>query len=184
MTENTVSVTDKRFWAKDESLLERAPAPEKKYPSFVEELKARTERAEQALKEKLAQLERENAAFRARSQHEVERRVESERARLVGDFLQIYDNLEKALQTRADPEDLRTGLQLTADVFLTKLKNLGLEIVDPLGKQFDPASSEALLATPVDNDSDDDKVLEVVSKGFSLNGKLIRPAKVRVGKRP
>ncbi|MGI8783514.1 MAG: nucleotide exchange factor GrpE [Acidobacteriota bacterium] len=179
-----VQVVDRRFWVRDEAAIEQAKVLEKKYPSFVEELKARTERAEETLKEKVAQLDVENAAFRARMQQEIERRVEADRARTVGEFLEILDNLEKALASHSDPSALRRGLELTVELFLKKLAAQGFEPIRPIGQPFDPATSEALSVESVQTEAQDNTVLEVLTTGFILNGKLVRPAQVRVGRKP
>lgn len=176
-------VVDRRFWVRDEAAIEQAKVLEKKYPSFVEELRARTERAEEALKEKVAQLDVENAAFRARMQQEIERRVEADRARTVGEFLEILDNLEKALASNSDALTLRKGLELTIELFLKKLAAQGFEPIRPIGQPFDPATSEALSVESVQEEAQDNTVLEVLTTGYRLNGKLVRPAQVRVGKK-
>lgn len=67
------------------------------------------------------------------------------------------------------------------DQFVAVLKSAGLEDLDPLGETFNPHEHEALSTAPTDDKEKDHKVLEVLQKGYRLNGKIIRPAKVKVG---
>ena len=66
---------DRRFWVEDETAVEKATVSGTKYPSFVEELKARTEASEMKLKERLEQIDLENSAFRQRLNKDLDRQV-------------------------------------------------------------------------------------------------------------
>ena len=61
------------------------------------------------------------------------------------------------------------------------LKASGLEEIDPLGISFSPHEHEALGTVHTDKEAEDHKVLEVLQKGYKFNGKVIRPAKVKIG---
>src|SRR5512140_411181 len=111
--ETQFQVADRRFWAEDESVFERAEIPEKKYPSFVEELKGRTELAERKLKEKIQKLEADNDAFRERLKRELEKRVQRENQTMLTGFLEVADNLERALQASAELGTLKEGVRLS-----------------------------------------------------------------------
>ena len=174
-------VADRRFWANDEEALDRAPIPEKKYPSYIEELKSRTELAEQRLKDKLRQLSEENEAFRERLSKDMERRLEREKQNILLGFLEIVDNLERALATSADVSSLKEGLRLNLDLFLTTLKTHGVEPINPVNEPFDPHQAEAVGMIAVDEPELDQCVIEVVQKGYRVGDQLIRPARVRVG---
>jgi len=175
-------VDDRRFWAQDEALLNRADAPDRKYPSFVEELKGRTELAERRLGEKLEELSEENDAFRERLTREFDKRVEREKQTLLLGFLDIVDNLERALQAAADPASLRAGVRLNLDLFLYKLKSNGVEPVNPIDQPFNPQEAEAVGVEPVPRETLDNIVVDVVQKGYRMGDQLIRPARVRVGR--
>jgi molecular chaperone GrpE len=192
MTEEKKSqfqVSDRRFWVENESVTDEAPIPDRKYPSFIEELKARTELAEQKLKEKVKNLEKENEAFRARLINEMEKRLQREKPRLFEGLLEVLDNFERALQATKDPsspeptrlKSLKEGVQLNLELFLSKLKAAGIEPLEVLNQPFDPHQAEAVGVLSVEDPALDQHVVEVVQQGFLCGDQLIRPAKVRVG---
>jgi molecular chaperone GrpE len=75
------------------------------------------------------------------------------------------------------------GMELTRKQALQVLSSHGLESLDPLGERFDPTWHEAIATQPVD-DQRPDTVCQVVQKGYRLNDRLIRPARVIVAKAP
>jgi len=182
--ESKIQVNDRRFWAQDEAAEEKASIPTKKYPSLIEELKTRTELAEQKLKEKVETLHQENEAFRLRLSKDMDRRMEQEKLELFGNFLELIDNLERALKATQETlsfEALKEGVQLNLELFLSKLKSLGIEPMDLLHKPFDPHEAEAVGVVEVDNPDLDQHVIEVVQRGFRRGEQVLRPARVRTG---
>ncbi len=182
--ESKIQVTDRRFWAQDESAEEKASIPNKKYPSLVEELKARTELAEQKLKEKVEKLHQENEAFRVRLSKDMDRRMEQEKLELFGNFLELIDNFERALKAAQETlsfEALKEGVQLNLELFLSKLKSLGIEPMELLHQPFDPHEAEAVGVVAVDDPDLDQHVVEVVQRGFRWGEQVLRPARVRTG---
>ena len=182
---DSFQVTDRRSWLEDEDLIERTPALEKRYPSFVEELKARTELAERKLKERITDLEAENQAFRDRLGKDMERRLEQQKMDLLRGFLEVIDNFERALQAfeqTSSLEELKEGIQLNLELFLQKLKSAGVEPIDVLEQPFDPHQSEAVGVIPVEDPNLDNHVVEVVQQGYRFGDQLLRPAHTRVGK--
>ena len=65
--------------------------------------------------------------------------------------------------------------------FLSVLKANGLEEDNPKGEQFDPRKHESIGVVVVERPEDDHKIVEIVQKGYILSGKIIRPAKVKIG---
>jgi len=182
--EAQIRVVDRRFWAQEEPLDEEAAEPHKKYPTIVEELKARTELAEQKLKEKLKQLDQENEAYRVRLRKDLERQLNQEKLDLFRIFLEILDNLERALKTSDEtsaPEDLREGVKLNLDLLLSKLKSIGIEPMEVLNQPFNPHEAEALGTAPVNDPRLDHHVTEVIQGGFRWGDQILRPARVRIG---
>lgn len=178
-------VTDKRFWVVDKDIEKRAEIPKERYPSFVEELKARTEAAEQKLKERLATLEQENAAFRDRLDRRMREEVRRQVAAVVEDLLEVLDNLERALTASRQAEDaaaLRDGLELCVRLFRSKLAALGVEEMDLTGSAFDPELAEAVGVVGVSDPAADGKVVETVQKGYRIDDRVLRHARVRVGR--
>ena len=73
------------------------------------------------------------------------------------------------------------GIDLSVKMFLDALEKNGLSVIDPLGEPFDPSLQEALAAVP-NEDAEPNTVMEVIQKGYSLNDRLVRAAKVVVVK--
>ncbi len=102
----------------------------------------------------------------------------------VRELLPVKDSLEQGLEaasTEAGGEaaNLRQGIELTLKLWQEVLAREGVEEIDPLGQAFDPDVHEAL-TTRHSLDVPPNTVLEVVQKGYLLNGRLIRPARVIV----
>ena len=104
--------------------------------------------------------------------------------RMTGELLPVLDSLEKAVESAAAAKDagaIGEGVELSLKMFLTVLRKVGIEQLDPLGEPFDPQFHEAL-AMVENPDSEPNSVMEVIQRGYSLNGRLVRAAKVVVVK--
>ena len=163
--------------------MEESPAG-KRYPSYVEELQARTEAAENKLKERISQLDSENQAFRERFKRESERQLEQQRMQLVESCIEGVDNFERALGTTdsSSEEAFREGIELNLGLFRTKLTDLGVEPLDVLNQPYDPENAEAVSTVAVESPSQDGCVVEVLQRGYRFGDRLLRPARVIVGK--
>jgi molecular chaperone GrpE len=97
------------------------------------------------------------------------------------DVLTVKDSLEMGIQAgdNADAETLLAGKEATLKLLATILERFGIEEVDPEGQPFDPEFHEAMTMQPSD-DAEPGSVLTVIQKGYSLNGRLLRPAMVVV----
>jgi molecular chaperone GrpE len=98
-------------------------------------------------------------------------------------LLPIVDSLEQALQL-ADKDhntSMREGLELTMKLFLDLFKKFDVHQLDPLGEAFDPQQHEAM-AMQESSDTAPNSVLMVIQKGYKLNDRVIRPARVIVAK--
>ena len=101
--------------------------------------------------------------------------------KIVTELLEVLDNFERALasDTSAEAEGYAQGMKLIFDHLLGVLTKSGLEEVKALGEDFDPNLHNAVMT--VDSDEyDSNKVCNVLQKGYSLNGRVIRPAMVTV----
>jgi len=178
-------ITDRRFWVEDEKAVEDATAAEPRYPSFVEELKARAEASEMKLEERLKQVDLEYSAFRQRLSKDLDRQVKGEKAVLLCDILEVVDNLERAVESgknTSDFEALLGGVELIHEQLTRKLSSANVEAIENKGQLFDPEEAEALGVVRVEEPELDQKVLEIVKKGYRLNdGQVLRPALVMVG---
>ncbi len=97
------------------------------------------------------------------------------------DLLAVKDSLEMGIQAaeQADVETLLAGKEATLKLLATTLERFGIEELDPEGEPFDPEFHEAMTMLPSD-ELEPGSVLSVIQKGYSLNGRLLRPAMVVV----
>jgi len=97
------------------------------------------------------------------------------------EMLAIKDSLEMGLEAAelADAASLAEGIKATLKLLTTALERFGITEIDPIGEPFDPERHEAINMQP-SADAEPGSVLTVVQKGYSLNGRLLRPAMVVV----
>ncbi|MEQ8265344.1 nucleotide exchange factor GrpE [Pseudohaliea sp.] len=130
-----------------------------------------------------AQAELQNT--RRRAEQDVERARKYALERFCSELLPVVDNLERALESASgDDEQIRPiaeGVELTLKSFLNALGKFNIEPVDPAGEPFDPQFHQAM--SSVENpDVEPNTVVAVMQKGYTLNGRLVRPAMVMVSK--
>jgi len=131
-----------------------------------------------------AQAEVQN--MRRRCEADVEKAHKYALEKFSIELLNVMDNMERALQAVADPEDekvkgLCEGIELTIKEFVSVFNKFAIEQIDPQGEPFDPQAHQAM--SLVENpDVEPNTVIAVVQKGYSLNGRVIRPAMVMVSK--
>ncbi|MCY4643410.1 MAG: nucleotide exchange factor GrpE [Bacteriovoracales bacterium] len=105
--------------------------------------------------------------------------------KILGDFLEVADNLGRTVTAIEKDEDEKVknivkGINMVKKQFLDKLRRHGLTPVESLGKDFDPAVHEAMAQE--ESDQEANKVISVFEEGYKLNGRLLRAAKVVVSK--
>ncbi len=99
-------------------------------------------------------------------------------------ILPVIDDFERAIKSNETLEDInaiKDGLKLIHHKFSTILNKKGLEPMETIGKEFDADLHEAITNVPAPNEDMKGKVIDEVEKGYLLNGKVIRYAKVVVG---
>ena len=94
------------------------------------------------------------------------------------ELLDVVDNLERAIESAHADDPVTEGVRLTHKALLDVLNKNGVEMVDPQGEKFNADLHEAV---GIDEEAEADTVGTVLQKGYSLNGRLLRPAMVRVG---
>jgi molecular chaperone GrpE len=133
--------------------------------------------------EYLALAQRTQAEFenyRKRAAKEAAAAGDRAKAGLVRELLPVVDNLERALASAGEGEQhLAEGVRLVHSELIALLERNGVESFDPGGEQFDPTVHEALSTRPAE-DAEQGVVLDVVEKGYKLNGTVLRPARVVV----
>jgi len=154
-------------------------------PRLEELEKALAEARQQAdeLKEKLLRAHADMDNLRKRTQREVEDAHKYGMEKFATALLDVVDNLERALQVdEGNEQGLREGVQLTLDSWHEMMKRFHLERIDGVGEMFDPHIHEALSQMP--SDEPPGTIIAQHVAGYTLHGRLIRPAKVLVSSGP
>jgi molecular chaperone GrpE len=122
---------------------------------------------------------------RRRAQKDIEAAHKFGIDKLASELLPVKDSLELAVENsdKADAQQLAAGSQATLKLLAKVFDKLNIVELNPLGEPFDPAKHEAMLAQP-SNTAEPNSVLQVVQRGYELNGRLLRPARVIVSKAP
>jgi molecular chaperone GrpE len=178
-------VVDKRKFV-DLDTIDKSTLTEEKprYPTYVEELMARMAETERKFQEKKQQIDEEINRTKARLGNDFERKLELEKQKIILPFLEVMDNLQRALDSASQAgtvEHLLEGVQMTVNLFQSKLQAMGVEAIPALNQPFDPNLEQAIGTIKVADAKRDGVVIEEVQPGYSLNGQLLRPAQVRVG---
>jgi molecular chaperone GrpE len=117
--------------------------------------------------------------FRKRAAQDVQNAATRGKAEVAREVIDAVDNLERALESAGDEGSLAAGVEMVLGGLRETLKRNGIEPVDPKGEKFDPNHHEALSTQPTDG-TESGVVVEVVQKGYRMDGQLIRPARVVV----
>lgn len=136
------------------------------------------------LKDQLLRTMAEMENVRRRAQRDVENAHKFAVEKLLSDLLPVVDSLEKAedaAKATANAESMAEGIGLSLKLFIGILEKAGIALVDPLGEPFDPQLHEAMAMVP-NPDAEPNSVMDVMQRGYTLNGRLVRAAKVVVVK--
>lgn len=146
---------------------------------------AELEAANAELKDQMLRRQAELENYRKRLIRDKEEAIQFSNENLIKDLLGFLDNMDRALaaaKSSGDVNGLIEGFEMTQNQLLSTLdKNWGLKAIDAVGKEFDPSLHEACMMT-VDENLDKETVLEEFQKGYTLHDRVIRPAKVKIGK--
>jgi len=135
-------------------------------------------------KDKYMRLHAEFDNFRKRTQRERVELLGSASAVVLKALMPTLDDFDRAIQANETNEDLvvvKEGFQLISDKMNSTLKAQGLEPMDAVGKVFDVDNHEALTKIPAPTKDLKGKVVDVIERGYFLNDKVLRYAKVVVG---
>lgn len=189
-----VRVTDRRRVYLDNDEVERTDRGDEQpnlKPSYVEELESRTKAAEKQVQEVQSrfdqlrqQLQRETDETRQRLNRAADERALADRARFISLLLPVMDDLKRAIQAAeegAEKASILQGIQNIANSFESSLTTSGVEPISAVGEMFDPELHEAVDTAEVEAQLDG-KILEEYSRGFRIGERLLRPARVRVGR--
>ena len=119
---------------------------------------------------------------RRRAEQDVEKAHKFALERFAGELLAVVDNLERALTAIAEEDATqREGVELTLKSLLATLEKHGVNLINPQGETFNPEHHQAITMLEVAGAAPN-AVVEVMQKGYSINGRLLRPAMVVVAK--
>ena len=129
-----------------------------------------------------AQAEMEN--LRKRADRDVQNAHKYALEKFTNELLPIMDSLELGLSASVKAKNLDNlckGMELTLEMFNTVMEKFGITMIEPKGEKFNPELHDAVSMQET-NDSNSGIIIEVMQKGYTLNGRLIRPAMVVVAK--
>jgi molecular chaperone GrpE len=209
---NEVRVTDRRrFTSSGEPVLdyeigetEVVPIPESRneVSKEIADLQAKLKLAEEKqaeaemqvrdfaarFRQAQAQLKTETDEQRTRLERVYQQKFEASRSEILGSLLDTLDNLKRAVAAaektgrgQADFDALLDGVRATATMFQSKMESLGLKPIKSIGEEFDPQIHEAVEIAEVPPDQDN-LVIEELQTGYIIGDRLVRPARVRVGR--
>lgn len=179
-----LKVTDRRWWAKTPNESgEIEEEPETK-PSYVVELEGKIVAKDEEIQRLISQYKSASTEFedaRARLRKELSKDVERGRRSLIVSFLEVLDNLDRALESATNKTDpFVAGISIVRQQFLTTLEGMGVKRIDPLGQPFDPALHEAVSSVPTQPGVTPNTVVGVVRPGYLIAEEVLRPAAVAV----
>ncbi len=134
--------------------------------------------------EKFQRVSADYANFQKRSTRQITETVAYEKEKIIKTVLPALDNFEHTLnnaQSAADDDVFVKGVRIIYDQMLDILKSHGVEQIKALDEEFDPALHQAMMQKD-ESDKEEGIVLEEFQKGYTLNGRVIRPSKVIVNK--
>ena len=150
----------------------------------IEEMRAELEKLQEKADQNwdtVLRMKAEAENQRRRTDKQVEDAHKYAVQKFVGELLPVADSLEMGMAAEGDIEKIREGMNLTMNVFNKALEKFAVESVDPLGEKFDPELHQAMAMQPSD-EYEEGHVSAVMQKGYTLNGRLVRPAMVMVVK--
>lgn len=154
------------------------------HPSYValEEKLTLAEQTAHENWEKSVRAQAELDNVRRRAEREIQNAHLYGKEKLLTSLLPVVDSLEQALQLASNDAAMQEGLELTMKLFLDVLQKYDVQQIDPMGAVFDPQEQEAMSIQDVPGAAPN-TVIAVFQKGYKLNDRLIRPARVIVSKK-
>ncbi|MGD2246863.1 MAG: nucleotide exchange factor GrpE [Candidatus Methanofastidiosia archaeon] len=154
----------------------------------IDELQKEIETREELVDGHLNMLQRLQAEFenyKKRAERERIEYTEQANADLILKLLSVLDDFERALQVKksdtSDTDSFKKGMVMIHKKFQKILEKEGVTPIDAVGEEFDPYYHEAVLAEV--GDYKDDTIIEELEKGYMFKNRVLRPSKVKVGKR-
>ena len=172
------------------SVADEQDAPEGEQPADeINHLQEQLEAAEAAAgmaRDELLRVQAEMQNLRRRTEQDIEKAHKFGQEKFSTELLAVMDNLERSAAAAEASEDeavqaIKEGVELTLKGFMDCFKRFNIEAVDPLGEPFDPQLHQAM-SIQESPDAEPNSVIAVMQKGYTLHGRVIRPAMVMVSK--
>ena len=134
------------------------------------------------LKSHIQRLQADFDNFRKQGEKQKQDLIRYANEGLIVKFLDIYEDMERALENSSNEEELREGLELIYSKMKNTLEKEGVEEIPAVGEKFDPFKHEALLTVDSPN-HENNEIVDELMKGYTLKDKVIKYSKVRVCKK-
>ena len=185
-TEESCEMSDNNIGASD--VENSSEGSEGSDENNVEKLKkeSKAESEQEDFKKKFYYLAAEMENMKRRTSKEKENLIKFGNEKILSSLLDVVDNLERTVQAIESEEDekiknIASGIKMVHGQFIDVLEKNGLNIVEAVGKPFDPRLHEAMAHQPMEG-KEDDEIISEYQKGYVLNGRLLRASKVIVVK--
>ena len=137
-------------------------------------------------RDEILRVQAEMQNLRRRTEQDIEKAHKFGQEKFSTELLAVMDNLERSAAAAEASEDeavqaIKEGVELTLKGFMDCFKRFNIEAVDPLGEPFDPQLHQAM-SIQESPDAEPNSVIAVMQKGYTLHGRVIRPAMVMVSK--
>lgn len=184
LNSQTEEETVEEVFAENEAFeqTENIPAQEEEQQDPMEQKIAELEGKLEEADNRYLRLQADFDNFRRRSRIELEASAKYRAQNIITDLLPAIDNFERALKMDVDNEQaksLKQGVEMVYRSLLDALKNEGVEVIDAVGKEFDPHLHQAVMQAE-DENYGPNIVVEEFQKGYILKDRIIRPAMVKV----
>jgi molecular chaperone GrpE len=167
-----------------ESVLDPGLTDESAAEPVTEKPEAQEDEEIARLRDALLRTRAEMDNLRKRTDRELERSRRYINESLMKDLVPVLDALDQGLENAAvEDESLREGLEMIRSQLLKSLERNGLEVLEPEGEAFDPDWHEAM-SMQTSAQHEPDSVMLVLQRGYTLHGRLVRPARVIVARAP
>ncbi|MBQ2639327.1 MAG: nucleotide exchange factor GrpE [Bacilli bacterium] len=148
----------------------------------IEEEISKLTESNKVLEEKVRLAQAELINYRKRKDEETANILKFANQDLILELLPVIDNFERALDSNNENSKFIDGIKMIYSNLMNILEKAGVEVINRVGEEFDPNLEEALVTDCIE-DKDDDIVIEVLSKGYKLKGRVIRPAAVKINQK-
>ena len=183
-----VKVVDRRWWANQGADTPREDTRGSGKPTYVESLEQQLAEKDKQIQDYLSKYRQAAGEFeeaRLRLRREISKDVERSRRDILSEFLEVLDNLDRAVDSArsgASQDALVQGIEMVRRQFHAKLEGLGVRRIEVEGQRFDPALHEAISSVPAATPDQDGVVVGTVRSGYLIGNEVLRPAAVAVAK--